>query len=188
MTDYRFISPDGTTDFTLRTDFIPATSDLTTGNVTVQDILVALDPNHYVSAFQKLPYAISVFSAFATTNSLTLIATPIGGPNADEPAQAVITGPQLPTPGSFAAASTVAGRMDLSWTVSANAQHYQIDRALDAGFTTGVALDIAPALVGASTSFQDTGRTSSTTYFYRIKATSARALASNFATANHAAA
>lgn len=185
MTDYRFVSPDGTTtDYTLRTDFIPATSDLSTGNVTVCDIYVKADPSNLSVNWQKLDYSISAFSAFATANGLSLVATPIGGQNADEPGPQVITGPTLAAPGSFAAASTITGENDLSWTVSANATGYQIDRATDAGFTANVALNIAPALTGSSTSFSDTGRTSSTTYYYRIKATAPFATSSAYATAN----
>lgn len=59
-------------------------------------------------------------------------------------------------------------KVSLAWAAVANRTAYQIDRATDSGFTTGVALDISPGQT--STSFTDTGRTAGTTYYYRIKA------------------
>ena len=56
----------------------------------------------------------------------------------------------------------------LSWSAVTNRTAYRIDRALDSGFTSGVALNISPGQT--STSFTDTGRTTGTTYYYRIKA------------------
>lgn len=56
----------------------------------------------------------------------------------------------------------------LSWSAVTNRSFYQIDRATNSGFTTGVALDISPGLT--TTSLTDTGLTAGTTYYYRIKA------------------
>lgn len=83
------------------------------------------------------------------------------------------------TDGTFTAATaldTVTGftatggssQVALAWSAVANRTAYQIDRATDSGFTTGVALDISPGQTG--TSFTNTGLTSGATYYYRIKA------------------
>ena len=91
---------------------------------------------------------------------------------------ALVSG-QITTDGTFSACTALGNvtgftvtpgnaQNALSWTAVANRTAYRIDRATDAGFTTGVALDISPGQTG--TSFTDTGRTNGTTYYYRIKA------------------
>lgn len=76
----------------------------------------------------------------------------------------------------------------LSWSAVTNRSFYQIDRATNSGFTTGVALDISPGQT--TTSFTDTGRTDGTTYYYRIKALGRVRYkdSANYATANATAA
>lgn len=79
-------------------------------------------------------------------------------------------------PASATALATVTGftatggtsQVALAWSAVTNRTAYQIDRATDSGFTTGVALDISPGQTG--TSFTNTGLTLGTTYYYRIKA------------------
>lgn len=57
--------------------------------------------------------------------------------------------------------------MSLLWNNIPNATGYQLQRALDAGFTNG----LETLYTGAGISFNDTGLIADTTYFYRIKAT-----------------
>jgi hypothetical protein len=78
--------------------------------------------------------------------------------------------PQLAQPASFAAAPSGSTQINLSWAAVTNATGYVVDRATNAGFTTGVALAIYSA---GGTSYNDTGLTASTTYYYRIRATAA---------------
>ncbi len=56
-------------------------------------------------------------------------------------------------------------KMDLEW--SAGADSYVVERATDSGFTIG----LTTIYSGASTTFQDTGLASGTTYYYRVRAT-----------------
>lgn len=79
----------------------------------------------------------------------------------------VIYGGQLLSPGSFTATPASNTEIDLTWSSSSNANNYVVDRALDAGFTSGVSLGIYN---NSGTSFNDTGLTLGTQYFYRIKA------------------
>ena len=68
----------------------------------------------------------------------------------------------------FAAAGAAAtGAIDVSWSAVANRTRYQVDRATNSGFTTGVTLGV---YTGTGTSFTDSGLTGGTTYYYRIKA------------------
>jgi hypothetical protein len=88
---------------------------------------------------------------------------------------------QLAAPGSFAAAAASDTQINVSWAVVPNATGYVVDRATNVGFTTGVTLAIYS---GSGTSYNDTGRTASTQYFYRIRATAAGYVDSNYSTAN----
>lgn len=91
--------------------------------------------------------------------------------------------PQLAAPGSFTATPASDSQINLSWTASPNATGYTIDRATNAGFTTGLSLGIYSS---NGTSFNNTGLTASSTYYYRIKATAPGYSDSPYATANAA--
>lgn len=89
------------------------------------------------------------------------------------------TAGQISSDGTFSACTALADvtsfvatpggtQVALSWAAVTNRTYYRIDRALDAGFTSGVALDISPLLT--ATSLTDTGLTNGVTYYYRIKA------------------
>mgnify|MGYP000974690891 CR=1 FL=1 len=100
------------------------------------------------------------------------------------------------TDGTFVAASALADvtgftvtpgdtQNAVSWSAVANRTRYQVDRATNSGFTTGVTLGV---YTGTGTSFTDTGLTNGTTYYYRIKAigTGRYNDSANYATGNGA--
>lgn len=78
--------------------------------------------------------------------------------------------PQLAQPASFTATPAGTTQINLSWAAVTNATGYVVDRATNSGFTTGVSLAIYS---GSGTSYNNTGLSPSTTYYYRIRATAA---------------
>lgn len=88
---------------------------------------------------------------------------------------------QLSAPGSFNASAVSDTQINLSWAAVANATNYVVDRATNVGFTTGVNLAIYS---GSGTSFNNTGLTATTAYYYRIRATAAGYIDSDYSTAN----
>ena len=118
------------------------------------------NPNSYGVDIGDLNVAIKLRQHANATASTGTFQT-----DATTPAATALT----PNPVSgFTAVSGGATSINLSWTAVTNRSFYQIDRATNSGFTTGVALDISPGLT--STTLTDTGRTAGTTYYYRIKA------------------
>lgn len=93
----------------------------------------------------------------------------------------------MPTPQSFDAVSAGATQVNLSWTavnatiVAAGTVTYIVDRATDSGFTANLASGIYSS---TGTSYSDTGRTASTTYYYRIRATQSGVADSPYGTDN----
>lgn len=83
------------------------------------------------------------------------------------------------------AATVGNAQVALSWSAVTGATSYQVDRATDSGFTTGVSNGI---YTGSGTSYTDTGRTNNTAYYYRIKAVSTNGRytspSASYATAN----
>jgi hypothetical protein len=88
---------------------------------------------------------------------------------------------QLATPTSFTATDVSDTQINLSWAAVTNATGYVVDRATNAGFTTGVTLAIYSS---SGTSYNNTGLTATTQYFYRVRATAAGYTDSAYATAN----
>lgn len=88
---------------------------------------------------------------------------------------------QLAAPGSFTATQAGSTQINLSWAAVTNATGYVVDRATNSGFTTGVTLGI---YTGSGTSYNNTGLTASTTYYYRIRATAVGYSDSTYSTAN----
>lgn len=177
MTDYQFLSADGTVNVILRTDFIPG--DVTTGNLTICEIIqVVPDTTHLFVNFQRKNYAVSDFAAFATAQNLQLTAIPVGGPEVASPTiigQATLGTPVV-TPTVISATE-----IDLAWLAVPGATEYTVDRATNVGFTTGVANGIYD---GALLTFHDTGRTTATHYWYRVTAKAANYVNSAYGLAN----
>lgn len=88
--------------------------------------------------------------------------------------------PTLSAPGSFAATNGDTQSV-LTWAAVTNATNYLVDRATDAGFTTGYTTGIYS---GSLLTFTDTGRTNGVTYYYRIKAQAAGFADSSYSTTN----
>lgn len=191
MTDFQFLSSDGTTtNFVLRTDFIelsPVDNGVYQGNLTVCQIIdnaadyVGPDSGELEPPIQEdnslakywqngLKYNIQDdFMTFADANNLTLTAIPIGGVEVNGSTNVTLVTAQLPAPTGFTATAKPGIEVELDWTAVPGATGYQIDRATNNGFTTGVVTDINNGAGGIE--FTDnSGLAASTTYYYRIKA------------------
>ena len=119
----------------------------------------------------------------ATNNNLTLIGKVDGGTTIN-PSDTVIVSHTLGTPGSFAGTVNGATQITLNWTAVAGANGYVLERATNSGFTTGktTLLDGSPA--SNVITKVDTGLTTATTYYYRIKAVGLNQTDSAYATDN----
>lgn len=177
MTDYQFLSADGTVNVILRTDFIAG--DVTTGNLTIcEKIFVKPDTNHLFVNWQHKNYSVFDFATFATAQNLQLVAIPIGGPEVPAPkviGKATLSAPVV-TPTVISAT-----QINLDWTDVPGATGYVVDRATNVGFTTGVALAI---YTGATSAFNNTGLTTATHYWYRVRATATNFIDSAYGNAN----
>jgi lysophospholipase L1-like esterase len=95
----------------------------------------------------------------------------------------IVTPPVTPTTLSTpslnsSAASTT--QVNLSWASVSNAQLYVLERANNSSFTTG----LVTLYTGANLSYNDTGLTASTSYFYRLKATASGYTTSGYGSSN----
>ena len=110
------------------------------------------------------PVTLSTGSYFGLTNNL---ATNSAWSNFTSPAFALAT-PLTPTvPVATAASNIICSGFTANWNASTNATNYFIDVALDAGFSSIVDNNVS---VGNATSFGVTGLTSSTNYYYQVRA------------------
>lgn len=73
--------------------------------------------------------------------------------------------PQLIAPQNFIATVNSPTEIDISWDTSTNATNYILERDINSDFSTATQI-----YSGASTSFADSGLTTDTTYYYRVKA------------------
>ena len=169
MTDFQFLSADGTTtNFTLRTDFIGATP--STENLTVCDIIVKADPSHYAALFQKIKYGVGDLRAFASTYGLQLISTQIAKPGIAAIYQA------LGAPQGFAGTVNSATQITLNWTKTPGATGYIVTRSTSSTFASGNTV----FTLGDVATKVDTGLTTATHYYYRIQATLSGAVSSGY--------
>lgn len=76
------------------------------------------------------------------------------------------TGPvTLSAPGSFAASATSVSQINLSWTVVANASSYKLEYSLNGSSNW---IQIGGTISQATSSYNHTGLSTNTTYYYRI--------------------
>ncbi|MFB3903666.1 MAG: LamG-like jellyroll fold domain-containing protein [Acidobacteriota bacterium] len=85
-------------------------------------------------------------------------------------------------PSGLTATTVSSDQIDLAWTDnSSNETGFEIDRALNSGFTSG----LVTFTTGAdTTSYQSTGLSASTTYYYRVRATNSYGDSANSNTAS----
>lgn len=181
MVDYVFL--DGTNVIKVRTDAV----DVNTNNFTIlevndkpggfNDIATALQKsigstNLAIGPVGDLSSQVSIgrLKTIASANSMNLIAFPVGSTSSSTPvtvaSNITLSAPTL----TAATGSGASGTTAISWTAVTNAANYVLDRATNSGFTTGVALAI---FSGNKLTFNDSGLTPSTTYFYRVRAQNA---------------
>lgn len=92
--------------------------------------------------------------------------------------------PLAPTPAGMTAVPSGTTSMTVDWSPGVGTEFgtiYVLDRATDAGFTTGLSLAIYS---GTASGYGDSGLTAATTYYYRVRATFAGYADSLYATAN----
>jgi len=88
---------------------------------------------------------------------------------------------QLNTPTNFTATAASQTQINLAWDAVANATGYVVDRATNSSFTTGL---VSGIYSGSGTSYNNTGLTAGTTYYFRVLATAAGYTDSNYATSS----
>lgn len=173
MTDFNFLSADGATNVTLRTDLIASVP--TTENLTICEIYVKADPTNLFANFQKIKYGVGELKQFAIDKFLKLTSTPISKPEAQS---TVLNVEVLAAPTGFALTVNSATQITANWTKTPRATGYVLQRATNVGFTTG----LTTFTLGDVAVKVDTGLTTGTHYYYRIKATAANATDSTYAT------
>ena len=126
------------------------------------------------------------------TIQLQVVATNfLEGPGSNDPWQvptigftnATLTATAPPTaPSGLTATAISSSQINLSWTVNvANQTGFQIDQATSSDFTAG----LTTATVGAdATTYSATGLSSDTTYYYRVRSTTAVGDSANTSTAS----
>lgn len=88
--------------------------------------------------------------------------------------------PQLAEPATFVATVIGSTEIDLTWASVTNATGYIVQRATDSAFT----VSLTTIYSSTGTSFNDTGLTLATTYYYRVKATASAYRDSAYAITN----
>lgn len=170
MTNFQFTSVDLVTNVVFRTDYIGP--DFASGNFTICDILgINTDAEAALFAsWQKIKYTIGDLKVFAAANGLSIKAIKIGAPGAAAGTE-LGDGPKLNIPATLTTTVVSATRIDVAWTAGVgnpSGVTYVLDRATNAGFTTGVALAIYS---NTGLAFSNTGLTTATHYYYRLRAT-----------------
>lgn len=181
MTDFNFVSPDGSITATAKTDLINPSA-TSSNNFTIMHLVGDQDSameQTIFGALKKVATNIQNIITFAIANNLKVTMQSIGNPTK-------VIVPAIPLviqlPGSvagFAGTAAAGGIINLAWTALAGANNYVVERASNVGFTAGVVeVYNGPLLVK-----QLTGLTNSTQYFFRIKAKGAFTIAGGYTTA-----
>lgn len=176
MTDFHFISPSGTTEFSFKTDLIPTEALGGGENCTIHSKTIVLDPGNLAIQFGLLNYSVNDFKVFAAANGLQLSEVPIGAPGATTPT--VLGSPTLAAPTSFAVAVDGATQITATWTKTPGATGYVVTRSTSSTFASGNTV----FTLGDVATKVDTGLTTGTHYYYRIRATAPNATTSAYAT------
>lgn len=174
MVDLRFSNNSGVS-VTFRTDLINTVDD----NLTVMAVsgLDTVTEQALFKDFKCLPNRLGAFKAFAVTNALVLDYIPVG---AKSPSITTLNTPTLSAPSSLTATANSSTQITLNWTAVTNATGYVVERATNSGFTTG----LTSVYTGAALTYVNTGLTTATQYYYRVKATGTGYTTSGYATAN----
>jgi len=133
-----------------------------TVHVASSDALAAVPADYAFTAADKGAHGFSVTFKTAGTQSVTVSDT-ASGLSATQ--TGVSVSPAAPISLTATAAST--SQVNLSWSGSAGATSYLIERRLNSGTTWGQVGSTA----GAATTYQDSGLTPGTAYVYRVRAT-----------------
>ena len=118
-----------------------------------------------------------------TTYYYRVRATNANGDSANTSTASATTQGTIPAaPSGLTATAASSSQIDLSWTNNANNQTgFQIDQATSSDFTQG----LTTVTVGANvTTYNATGLSASTTYYYRVRATNSYGASANTATAS----
>lgn len=171
MTSFRLYSADGTTtNVEILTDLIGLANG--SENFTVHQITGADGTTGKLvySAFNKVKHSVSEIVAFATANNLQLEAIEIGKANTK-------VNLALGVPAAFSVAVNSATQITATWTKTPGATGYVVTRSTSSTFASSNTVftlgDVAIKV--------DTGLTTGTHYYYRIKATFAGAADSPYA-------
>ncbi|WP_434042658.1 MULTISPECIES: cellulose binding domain-containing protein [Sorangium] len=107
---------------------------------------------------------------------------PLSGVRGGTPPSGSVSRPAAPT--SLAATASGPSAISLSWSASSGATSYNVYRSTTPGFTPGTGNRIASSVPG--TSYNSTGLSASTTYYYKVTASNAagESVASNEANAS----
>ena len=115
--------------------------------------------------------AVTGLTANTTYYFRVVAVTPSGNVNSASVTQTTLAMPVAPTaPTAPTTASVTATTLALNWSAAADATTYTVQRATNAGFTTGLT-SVATGVTG--TSYAVTGLTANTTYYFRVNAVNA---------------
>lgn len=163
MTSFRFLSSDNTTNVEILTDLIGYSAG--SENFTVCQLVnqgttpINAAGQAIMNNFMKVNTSVSAIKAYAVANNLKLEVISIG-----KNAAKVFGSLFIPT--TLARVVISATQINLTWVKSADATGYIIERATNAGFTTGV----VNTTVGDVAALNVTGLVTATSYWFRIKA------------------
>lgn len=166
MVEYIFVNNTGVY-IPVKTDAI----DLTTENFTIMQVNGSVGVEGLSNGVQstigksldRTQTTKQTLVSLATTWGYSLLAKVIGGDGTNQN----ISLRTLAVPGSLAGTVNSATQITVTWTKSTNATGYVLQRATNAGFTTG----LTSFTLGDVATKVDTDLTTATQYWYRIKAT-----------------